>query len=46
MSLEVGEHVPADQMQPAELAARCSRLVFIGCTAGLESALKGGFEAL
>jgi|NorSeaMetagenome_1021524.scaffolds.fasta_scaffold230394_1 hypothetical protein len=41
------ERVPPEQMPPAELAARRSRLVFIGRTAGgLEATLRQGFEAL
>ncbi len=40
------ERVPPEQMPPAELAARRSRLVFIGRTAGLEATLREGFEAL
>lgn len=40
------ERVPLEQMPPAELAARRSRLVFIGRTAGLEATLRQGFEAL
>ena len=40
------ERVPPEQMPPAELAARRSRLVFIGRTAGLEATLREGFGAL
>ena len=40
------ERVPAEQLPSAELAARRSRLVFIGRTAGLEATLRDGFEAL
>ena len=40
------ERVPPEQMPSAELAARRSRLVFIGRTAGLEATLRQGFEAM
>ena len=40
------ERLPADQMLPALLESRRSRLVFIGCTEGLERELRDGFCAL